>query len=124
MRNYKVTWKLYSARRKITLESLVIQGKITGYESYVSYCENMSIEPISLHDFEMQTSQLFPKQDHECSTAITVTAVESIDFQPIVAAPAEVLDAPKSKKKLQKWEKNNLQDTVSTEETKKEDLND
>lgn len=105
MRKYKATWKLYSARRKITLESLIKQQKISGYESYVTYCENMSIEPISLQDFKSQTTQLFNKVNN---TVIEENIPESLvtsSTQQTTHTASETSDLSKNKKKLQKLEK-------------------
>jgi hypothetical protein len=58
MTNHKASWKLYSSRRKITLESLVQQGKVTDYATYSDYCVKMHVEPISESEFGRQAAGL------------------------------------------------------------------
>ena len=55
MTNHKASWKLYSSRRKITLESLIQQGKVTDYATYTDYCVKMHVEPMPESEFGRQT---------------------------------------------------------------------
>lgn len=127
MTKYKATWSLYSSRRKITLESLIKQGKVTGYESYVKYCENLSVEPISSQDFQGQTSHLLPKMTRDLVKETPAPAAKFDSIPPpdeeqkpeqtVVEAP----DLSKNKKKYNKWEKSTSQEAAVTDEIKKED---
>lgn len=127
MKKYKATWKLYSSRRKITLESLIRREKLSGYESYVTYCESMSIEPISYQDFQSQTAQLFVNSTADAVKQLPVPSAKPDSIPPSEDAysPAqtavEVPDTAKGKKKYNKWEKSASQEASVTDETKKED---
>jgi len=43
----KVSWEMYSKRRGVTLLSLFDKGNIRSYQSFVKFCQSLSIEPIS-----------------------------------------------------------------------------
>lgn len=60
MSKYKASWKLYSSRRKITLESLITAGKVSDYKTYTTYCETFQVEPMSEKDFLSQTHDALP----------------------------------------------------------------
>jgi len=126
MKKYKATWSLYSSRRKITLESLIKQGKVTGYESYVNHCDSLSVEPLTHKDFTEQTHKLLSaaevnsvKVKPEAESRVDPPKVKDEDQKPIQPA-MEAPDLAK-KKKHNKWEKSTSQEAAVTDETKKED---
>lgn len=58
MTKHKASWKLYSSRRKITLASLIQQGKVTDYTTYTDYCLKMQVEPMLESEFGRQAAGL------------------------------------------------------------------
>lgn len=66
----KFEWSVYSARRKVSLKMLIEKGIARDYESYVSYCEEMSVVPMTKDAYsnelgitESLTSESVPVED-------------------------------------------------------------
>jgi hypothetical protein len=55
-RGLKIEWRVYSARRRISVKALIEQGIVTDYGSFVAYCETMSVIPMSESDFNAEAS--------------------------------------------------------------------
>lgn len=60
MTKYAVSWKLYSARRKVTLGDLIMSGKVSDYNGYIIYCEGLNIEPMTRDAFDNELKILSP----------------------------------------------------------------
>lgn len=43
----KVTWEMFSKRRRTTLKSLYELGNVKSYKDFLDYCSHYSIEPIA-----------------------------------------------------------------------------
>lgn len=54
----KFDWGVYSARRGVTLQNLHESGIVTNYESYIAYCDEMSVRPMSETAFANEHSKL------------------------------------------------------------------
>ena len=54
----KFDWSVYSARRGVTLQNLHESGIITNYESYIAYCDEMSVRPMAESAFVNEHSKL------------------------------------------------------------------
>lgn len=61
----KFDWNVYSARRKVTLKSLLEKGQAKDYESYVSYCDEMSVVPITREKYDAEVALLVPSVHDE-----------------------------------------------------------
>jgi len=71
MTKNKVSWKLYSSRRKITLESLIQSGRVSDYSTYSDYCVNLQVEPMIRPDFETQLAGILSSKSGTPSAALT-----------------------------------------------------
>jgi hypothetical protein len=54
----KFDWSVYSARRGVTLQNLYESGIVTNYESYIAYCDEMSVRPMTETAFVNEHSKL------------------------------------------------------------------
>lgn len=84
----RVSWSLYSKRRRITVQSLMASGRITGFESYVSYCDKFSVQPLTEAEF---SSNIQPAPSLQ-QIISTISVTESTASDP----PAEVQTAEAS----------------------------
>jgi len=84
----RVSWNMFSKRRKVTIGSLVIAGKVQNYKTYLAYCEKFSIgEPLSIKEFqkEMPTATK-PKQSRPKQTIKTETKPQT---KKMTSSPAQ-----------------------------------
>ncbi len=47
----KTTWRVFSAKRRVTVESLISAGKFSDYSGYVNYCDTYTVLPMSADEF-------------------------------------------------------------------------
>lgn len=54
----KFDWSVYSARRNVTVKLLFDKGIVKDYDSYVAYCDEMSVVPMTQTAFTAEASLL------------------------------------------------------------------
>ena len=54
----KFDWSVYSARRKVSIQLLQEKGIVKDYTSYVAYCDEMSVSPMTEPDFVKEFTPL------------------------------------------------------------------
>lgn len=59
----KFDWSVYSARRNVTVKLLLDKGLVKDYESYVAYCEEMSVVPMTQTAYATEVSHLEPPKN-------------------------------------------------------------
>ena len=111
----KFNWSVYSARRGVTLQNLHESGIITNYESYISYCDEMSVRPMSetafVKEYSKHTSVKTSDSLPDVSSKIELTAaVEVPEVQALQATvwlsgvkdepSSEDISRPQKKKKI------------------------
>lgn len=100
----KFDWSVYSARRNVTVAMLQQKGIVTDYKSYVSYCDSMSVKPMTESAFSAEFVQPTPvKTEHDRPTAATVTEAPALEATVWMAGVKdeplpEVIQASKKKK--------------------------
>lgn len=90
MTKHKASWKLYSSRRKITLESLVTQGKVVDYVSYTDYCNGFHVEPLSEPEFIRQSSSFIAQLRSPTPVASSINHVLHTDEPKVTEVTTEV----------------------------------
>jgi hypothetical protein len=90
MTKHKASWKLYSSRRKITLESLVTQGKVVDYVSYTDYCNGFHVEPLSEPEFIRQSSSFIAQLRSPTPVASSINHVLHTDEPKVTEVATEV----------------------------------
>lgn len=81
----RVDWSFFSSRRKITPASLVSQGIVRDYQSYLKYCQSLDVVPLSSTDFETEFSCLRPPAEMDRLDAVFVPKSKSDDVAPVSA---------------------------------------
>ena len=96
MTKHKASWKLYSSRRKITLESLVTQGKVVDYMSYTDYCNGFHVEPLSEPEFIRQSSSFIAQLRSPTPAASSINHVLHTDEPKVTEVVTETASEPES----------------------------
>jgi hypothetical protein len=96
MTKHKASWKLYSSRRKITLESLVTQGKVVDYVSYTDYCNGFHVEPLSEPEFIRQSSSFIAQLRSPTPAASSINHVLHTDETKVTEVVTETASEPES----------------------------
>ena len=96
MTKHKASWKLYSSRRKITLESLVTQGKVVDYVSYTDYCNGFHVEPLSEPEFIRQSSSFIAQLRSPTPAASSINHVLHTDEPKVAEVVTETASEPES----------------------------
>ena len=96
MTKHKASWKLYSSRRKITLESLVTQGKVVDYMSYTDYCNGFHVEPLSEPEFIRQSSSFIAQLRSPTPAASSINHVLHTDETKVTEVVTETASEPES----------------------------
>lgn len=96
MTKHRASWKLYSSRRKITLESLVAQGKVVDYMSYTDYCNGFQVEPLSEPEFDKQSSSFTAQLRSPAPEASSINHVIITDEPKVTEVDAETASEPES----------------------------
>jgi len=53
----RISWKFYSARRKILASDLVSRGVVNDYTTFEQYCKSLNVIPASPAEFESEFGQ-------------------------------------------------------------------
>ena len=84
----KFDWSVYSARRKVTLKMLMDKGLARDYESYVSYCNEMSVIAMPKDKYTAEAEQISPTVDvNHLSVPTPAAEVEVVDNPVIEPEP-------------------------------------
>ena len=105
MNRRRVSWQLFSARRRLSIAKLYELKKITDYKSYVAYCDKFLIDPVSSADFLSQISVEHTDNSVVVPAQVAVTAVEvtteaALETETVtepvsnISTEAEVADEP------------------------------
>ena len=50
----KITWDMFSKRRRINFDALIAKQNINSYEDYANYCNSVNVNPMPKKDFELK----------------------------------------------------------------------
>lgn len=54
----RITWEFFSRRRKTSLQVLVESGAVSDYSTFLAYCRELDVAPLTREEFDAQTSTL------------------------------------------------------------------
>ena len=111
----KTTWRVFSAKRRVTIESLIGAGKFSDYSGYLKYCETFTVMPVSLEEFTASVPAVPPPEKKNAlrelnkPVADSDTGLEATVW--LAGVKEEVPPAPEEKKTSKKPKKQeNTQD--------------
>lgn len=82
----KVSWTFFSSRRGITPQGLVSRGVVRDYETYLKYCQDLDVGPLSQADFEKEFSCIRSSAEEDRLDSVPAVKRESDDSE---SAPAD-----------------------------------
>ena len=54
----RITWEFFSRRRKTSLQDLVESGAVCDYSTFLAYCRELDVAPLTRDEFDAQVPSL------------------------------------------------------------------
>lgn len=54
----RITWEFFSRRRKTSLQDLVESGAVRDYSTFLAYCRELDVAPLTRDEFDAQVPSL------------------------------------------------------------------